>query len=153
MRAALILVAGIASSPVWAQECLQAATDHDAGPATRVYDSGDVNGDGHADLLAGFTQLGRLGATSTAYVVVALGDGAGGFRLLEPDGSELTGPASWPRLCPCDAQRSPNRGCIRQPHAGSVRLRLPRLSGPSTLVIERRSASGWASLTTLEVDA
>ena len=79
--------------------------------------------------------------------------GAVRFRLLEPDGSELTGPASWPRLCPCDAQRSHNRGCIRQPHSGSVRLRLPRLSGPSTLVIERRSASGWASLTTLEVDA
>lgn len=79
--------------------------------------------------------------------------GAVRFRLLEPDGSELTGPASWPRLCPCDAQRSHNRGCVRQPHSGSVRLRLPRLSGPSTLVIERRAASGWASLTTLEVGA
>lgn len=56
----------------------------DAGAATRVYDSGDVNGDGKPDLLMGFTQLGRLGASSTAYVVVALGDGAGGFRVLEP---------------------------------------------------------------------
>jgi len=79
--------------------------------------------------------------------------GAVRFRLLEPDGSELTGPASWPRLCPCDAERSHNRGCVRQPHSGSVRLRLPRLSGPSTVVIERRSPSGWDSLTTLEVDA
>ncbi|MCA8925963.1 MAG: hypothetical protein KDD82_29425 [Planctomycetes bacterium] len=75
------------------------------------------------------------------------------FRLVDPDGVELTGPCSWPRLCPCDATASHTRGCVRIPHTGSVRLRLPRLRGRSTVVIERRAAKGWSSLARLEVDA
>lgn len=79
--------------------------------------------------------------------------GAVRFRLLEADGGELSGPCSWPRLCPCDATVDHHRGCVRVPHTGSVRVRLPRVLGPSRLVIERRHAGGWSPLTELELDA
>ena len=84
MRAALLIVALCPSFALAQGECLQAFVETDAGPSTRLYDSGDVNGDGRPDLLMAFTQLGRLGASSTSYIVVALGDGAAGFQLLEP---------------------------------------------------------------------
>jgi len=75
------------------------------------------------------------------------------FRLIDPSGAEITGPCSWPRLCPCDETASHTRGCIRIPHSGSVRLRLPRVHTKSTVVIEQRSSHGWSSLASLEVDA
>lgn len=79
--------------------------------------------------------------------------GAVRFRLLEADGGELSGPCSWPRLCRCEAAADHHRGCVRIPHSGSVRVRLPRVLGPSRLVIERRDARGWTPLTELELDA
>ena len=85
MRAALVIIFLVVAGRALAQsECLQAATDTDAGPTTRIYDTGDVNGDGVPDVLAGYTELGAMGATSTSWIVVALGDGAAGFRMLPP---------------------------------------------------------------------
>lgn len=75
------------------------------------------------------------------------------FRLIDPDGSELSGPCDWPRLCTCGADASHTRGCIRRNHTGSVRLRLPRLRGASQVVIERRAGAAWAEVLRLEVSA
>lgn len=61
------------------------------------------------------------------------------FRVTGADGAEVRGPVAWPRLCACARGRSHTTGCVRRPHEGSVRLRLPRLAGASEVVIERRS--------------
>ena len=75
------------------------------------------------------------------------------FRLLDPSGDELRGPCPWPRLCECERETSHNTGCVRHHHSGSVRLRLPRLRGPSQVVIERRAGPGWTLLAKLELQA
>lgn len=74
--------------PSWAfaqqDECLQAGWTSSAGPSSWLLDVGDANGDGHIDALAGYMELRNNGAQSTAWLVVALGDGTGRFSVLEP---------------------------------------------------------------------
>ncbi|MGE0712727.1 MAG: hypothetical protein AB7N76_33535 [Planctomycetota bacterium] len=80
--------------------------------------------------------------------------GAARFRLVDPDGGEHTGPCAWPRLCGCERAESHTEGCIRRHHEASVRLRLPRLRGPSQVVIERRAADEtWAEVARVKVKA
>lgn len=76
-----VIVTAAAPTASAQSECLEVRHESSAGPTGRLYDVGDVDGDGHLDVLGGYTELGSRGRRSAAFVSVARGDGEGGFAL------------------------------------------------------------------------